>query len=114
MNITNKLGLPDAIVKAVSNHKYDKGDCDISVTALLTPPRKRVLTLRHAKDISEDSANLLFALYGSMAHLILSNNSDGFSEERLYMDCLGWRIGGQVDLIEKETIIDFKLTSAWS
>ena len=43
MILTNKHNLPEAIVAAIMNDSYTKGDADISVTELLSPPQLRAL-----------------------------------------------------------------------
>ena len=47
MKLTNNHNLPEAIVAAIMNDSYTKGDADISVTELLTPPQLRHLKLKH-------------------------------------------------------------------
>lgn len=114
MKTTNKLGLPQSIVNAVIRQEYSKGDSDISVTTLLDPPRKRILLQKHHEELTEDCSQVLYRLYGTIAHTILHKNSDGLSEKRFYMDVLGWKVSGQMDLVENKTVIDFKFTSVWS
>jgi hypothetical protein len=44
VTLTNKHGLPEAIVRAVMNDPYDRGNCDFTVTQLLQPPQLARLT----------------------------------------------------------------------
>lgn len=114
MKFTNNLGLPEPLVRAVTSHTHEIGESDISVTQLIGPARKRVLETRHASDLEEDVADRIWALMGSVSHAILQSHAEGLSEERMTYPCLGWNVSGQVDLIERNQIIDYKTTSVWS
>ncbi len=114
MITTNKLGLPQALVNAVTKQTYSKGESDISVTSLIGPARKRVLESQHRSEMTEDASDCLWRLFGSIGHMILETHAEGLSEHRFFTDCLGWKVSGQVDLIEGTQIADYKMTSAWS
>ena len=60
--ITNKHGLPDALVRAVQNDPYSAGQSDISVTALIDAPQRRVLKRKHDKEITVDVSERPHAL----------------------------------------------------
>jgi len=118
--ITNRMRLPDAIVRAVSAHRYSKGDCDFSATELIGPARIRALRKRHEHEIVEDAADLLYAHLGSMGHAILQELAgDGVAEERLFADIDGVRVSGQLDLMrptpnaKESDINDYKYCSVW-
>lgn len=118
MKITNRLGLPSSIEKAVRNDKYTRGGAHISVTGLIGPARKRALEIAHADEITEDVAERIWALMGQIAHGILERADDtAWCEERLYIERHGWRISGQFDryLLEQNGLLqDYKLTSTYS
>ena len=99
MIITNRLELPEAIVKAVQNDKYSKGDANISVTTLIAPARKRAIEAAHADALTEDVTERIWALMGQIAHGILaaSAGDDAWTEERLFIERHGWRISGSFD-----------------
>jgi hypothetical protein len=112
--LTNRYFLPRPLVRALERDPYSRGDCDISVTQLIQPPRKVELERQHASEMIEDASDRLYALYGQIAHTILERAADSsIVEKRLYAECLGWKISGQVDLIE-DLITDYKLTTVWS
>src|SRR5258706_69449 len=69
ITVTNKHGLPDAIVRAVLNDPYDRGDADFTVTQLLQPPQLARLT--QANPIPEDVSDRIWALLGHAVHVIL-------------------------------------------
>lgn len=124
MRITNKLGLPDAIVNAVKNDPYDRGDCDISVTQLIGPPQIRRLFEKHAEEVSEDASDRIWTLLGQSVHTIIERagglSKDTIEEYRLkaqYSYGEGSKtVSGQIDLldIDNEALWDFKVTSVWA
>jgi hypothetical protein len=117
VKITIKLGLPQAIVNAVSRDPYTRGDAHISVTGLIAPARKRMLEIVHGDQLTEDAADRIWALMGQITHGILErHDADAWTEERLYITRHGWRISGQFDrvLLEDGLLDDYKLTSTYS
>jgi hypothetical protein len=117
MKYTNKNNLPQAIVEAIVNDKYSKGDADISVTGLIAPPQQRALMEKHADQLEDDVSNRIWILIGKATHYILENSgSTGIKEQRLYTIRNGWRISGQFDEVTEASGIlqDYKVTSAWS
>lgn len=116
MKLTNKLGLPQPLVDAVRNDGYDRGDSDISVTGLITPPRQATLRERHEDEITEDASDRIWSLVGQVVHGVLERaERTALSEHRLYMECEGWRISGQMDrvLIESAHLQDYKFVTAY-
>ncbi len=115
MALTNRLGLPSTIVRAVASDPY-KGGGDISVTKLIAPPYQRKLQQQHQP--VEDVADRIWALMGQIGHAILervpTDESTAVREERLFTSCRGWTVSGQFDLIEDGTLTDFKFTSVWT
>lgn len=118
MTLTNKLGLPAPIVRAVSNDPYSRGRSDFTVTQLVGPPRLRVLRKRHAGEITEDVADRIYSLIGQSVHTILERAAmeGALAEKRLYMDVDGLAISGQLDhyLFVDGTLSDYKVTSQWA
>jgi len=116
MKLTNKLGLPQPIVKAVSNDGYSSGDCDISVTSLLKPPQMRALELRHEDQLEEDVSDRIWSLLGQVVHGILERAEEtAIAEERLYIDVDGWRVSGQMDrfLLKEGLLQDYKFITVY-
>lgn len=123
MKITNHQNLPAALVNAVLDDEYDKGDSILSVTQLITPPRIVLLQDVNADNLSIDVVDRVPALLGTAVHKILEKGSkhlqDHIVEERLFADILGWKISGAVDLqidLGDGTweINDYKVTSVYS
>lgn len=71
LKLTNRLDLPETIVRAVSNDPYSMRGSRISATSLYGAPKPRVLRQRHGHEITEDVADRLWALVGQIGHGIL-------------------------------------------
>lgn len=127
--LTNRLGLPDAMVRAVANDPYSRGESDISVTQLIAPPYQR--RLREANEAQEDAADRMWALLGQATHNVLERAyplvrrkdispktfyaRHGFlREERLAAQVGGWVVSGAFDVYERGVLKDYKVTSVWS
>ena len=115
MKLTNKMGLPDAIVQAVKNDGYSLGDADISVTGLLSPPQQRALKIKHAFELQEDASDRIWSLMGQAIHTILERaNKTAIAERRLSCVINGWTVSGGMDLYDENGILtDYKTTSVW-
>lgn len=116
MKITNNSNLPESIVKAVTNDTYDRGECDYSVTELLKPPRQRALQKRHAGEIVEDAMDMIYRLYGQIAHGVLDRaNEIDLSEKRFFATFSNKILSGQIDTLSlKDGILsDFKFSTVW-
>tara|TARA_Y100000593_G_C4262284_1_gene312863 strand:- start:304 stop:1242 length:939 start_codon:yes stop_codon:yes gene_type:complete len=124
MQLTNTLGLPDAVVRAVKNDNYNRGESDITVTELISPAQQVALKHKHKDDIVEDVSDRIYSLMGQAMHIVLERaNVTAIAEKRLYGTVAGWRVGGQFDslavhyptdsLQQKAVLIDFKQMSVW-
>ena len=120
MTITNNLGLPLPLVRAVENDTYNNGGT-WSATTLLRPAQAIALSRAHAAEITEDAADRIWALMGQIGHSIIERGASGLddnwiAERRFYTDALGERISGQADIvdIENKTVFDYKFTSGWA
>ena len=124
MVITNNAGYPEALVKAVENASYSRGEgVDRSVTGLLSPPRQAALKEIHGHEIVEDVSDRTYALYGQLVHLLLERageqSRNAINEERLYAEVGGWTISGQTDTLtltedQRSWIIsDYKFVTAY-
>ena len=124
MVITNNAGYPEALVKAVENDSYSRGEgVDRSVTGLLAPPRQAALKEIHGHEIVEDVSDRTYALYRQLVHLLLERageqSRNAINEERLYAEVGGWTISGQTDTLtltedQRSWIIsDYKFVTAY-
>lgn len=104
--------LPDPLMRALTNNKYDAGDTDFSVTTLISPPQRTYLDT-----ISEKIENVyssFHALLGSGVHAIIEGNVDEeageIAEKRYFMQRQNYSISGQVDYYKDGVITDWKIT----
>lgn len=117
MQLTNKNNFPDALVRAIENDGYSKGDADFSVTELLQPPRIRALKKAHSHEIVEDVEDRLWSLYGQIVHSILERANEADMVEKRFFATFGHHtVSGQVDsLVLKDGILtDWKFSTAWA
>lgn len=120
MKITNNSNLPAALVKAIQNDPYDKGDSDFTATSLIKPARISALEARHAHEIEEEAEDGLYRLYGQVAHGILERaNMADLAEKRFFstfaVDGVDYKISAQMDTlsITDGALSDFKFTTSW-
>lgn len=122
MKITNKMGLPPAIVAAVKNDPYDS-EGSISATTLIQPPQIIGLTHLHHDELEEDASDRIWALFGQSVHHIIEranattfDTSDELSEHRLFSVIGGELVSGKFDRvsIKDATLSDYKVTSVWT
>jgi hypothetical protein len=119
MKITNNFNLPGPLYRALASEGYDapKEKFDMSVTSLISAPRKIELKRRHPDEITEDASGRVWSLLGNSIHYILrmAECEDSIVEHRFYMNIGGWIITGQTDLYEMSGIVtDFKVTSTFT
>lgn len=116
MKLTNRMQLPQPLVDAVANDGYTRGDADLSVTQLISPPRKIVLERAYADKIEEDVSDRIWSLMGQAIHTILERaNSTGIAERRLSITVQGMKISGGMDAYYPATglLCDYKTTSVY-
>jgi hypothetical protein len=122
--LTNKLGLPDALVRAVKAFEddYDPGDSDATVTEIIGPPQLATLRRKHAEEIEEDVSDRIWALLGQVVHDILRRaNVSDLVESRYATEVLGWKVSGQFDRLSlmpgeggfAGLLQDYKVASVW-
>lgn len=118
--ITNIHNLPQPIVTLLSRHQYSRGNSDISITELLSPPQLSVLKRVHKDRIVEDISDRFWALMGTNIHKLLEDHANETvkTEERLFLKVDGWMVSGQID-VQKEadgvtSIVDWKFTGVYS
>lgn len=121
MKVTNKLGLPDPFVRAVSQKTYDNEGSWRTVTELIGPAKISHLRRKHEEDIEVDASELVYTIQGETAHALLeraakSMREEGwFAEMRIHDEVQGQKISGAFDLYNPrtKTLIDLKVSTAW-
>lgn len=123
MKITNALGLPLPLVRAVSVEREPHPPMTVSVTELIRPPQ--ITGLRHGGqggELIEDAADRLWLLMGTLLHDVLERHAreadDVIAEERLSIQIGKWTVTGKYDLsefiLEGEILDDWKFTSIYA
>ena len=120
MKITNKFNLPQPFVDLVSGDTYSKGESDITTTGLAQPPKIAELTRRHGSEITMDASEKVWTMMGTANHYVLEqialrNPERYVTEKRFYVDIDGVKLGGQIDLFDRETetLWDYKVSSVY-
>ena len=72
MKLTNKFNLPDTFLNVIARPSYSKGNSEISVTEILSPPQLVLLRRRHADDIEIDAADQVWSCSGQQYTTSLS------------------------------------------
>ena len=118
--ITNKFNLPQPFVDLVSEDTYSKGESDITTTGLAQPPKIAELWRRHANEITMDCSEKVWTMLGTANHYVLEqiakrNPERYVTEQRFYIDVDGVKLGGQIDLFDRETetLWDYKVSSVY-
>jgi len=115
--ITNNLGLPEPLVRAITWSDRNREGCDYTITELLRPPRMAQLELQYADQITEDASDRIWMLLGSAGHEVLRRSADKsrIVEERAIVEVAGFKVGGQIDYSESDKCIwDYKIVSIWA
>ena len=117
MLITNTYGLPETIVKAVTNTwKPRQFPRRFSVSELLNSPQAQQLYVRHWDDIEEDISERIWVLLGNAVHAILQQGKieNSLAEESLKGIIDDNVVSGRPDLWHNQAITDYKITSVWT
>lgn len=116
MITTNVHNLPAPVAAALAHSDYTRGESDISITGLISPPQLAALYEQHKDEVVEDVSELFWRVWGTALHDRYARFADEslVAEERLYMECQGWVVSGQPDLRGDGILVDHKTTSAWT
>jgi hypothetical protein len=124
--LTNRLSLPEPIVRALQNDPYDSGDSDYTPSSLNQPARMRRILQLDPDGCVEDASERIDSLFGQAVHLILERaakelEAEGYVVEKRFhgtfpVDGRIYRVSAQVDLYDpaKGALDDYKTTSAES
>lgn len=115
MNVTNRMKLPEALVKAVSTERHNKAG-EYSATTLLKDATEVILNNRHFDEIEVDASDSIWQIFGTAVHAVLENQSDNtFKEEQFKVKVSNSVVTGRVDSydMENEILADWKTASVW-
>lgn len=113
MKITNKLGLPYGLVKAVSTEKHNAENC-ISATTLLQGVKHIILTDRHWDELEDDVSDRIWAVWGQAVHSLLeSEGENDFTEQDMAYQIGDITVTGKIDNYDMANgiIHDYKTAS---
>lgn len=118
MRITNKLGLPTSIVKALESD-YQYKPYQFSATTILQGIKSFLLMKRHSNEIEMDASEGLNMLLGTAVHNLLEGHA---TDEELAEDYMKvkvpntfYSVSGKYDLFNLETkeLTDYKTCTIW-
>ena len=117
MGITNKLGLPQPFVEAVSK-EYQYKEKQYSVTSLLKGTCQTILERRHSSEIEQDVSDMVWLIFGTAVHSILEKAQESetqLKENWLCIDVGEFKLSGIFDLYDEKTktVTDYKTASVW-
>ena len=115
MKITNKLGLPQAMVEAVSTSEHN-AEGNLSATTLLKSIREIVLAKRHWNELEDDVSNRVWSIFGQAVHKVLERETEtSFTEEFLKVNLGSVNITGRIDSYDMQDhkVTDYKTCSVW-
>jgi len=109
---TNLAQLPKSLFWMLTFNEYKEAD-GISVTTLIDSPRVRVLKKKYQDRLRRDATDNVYMFLGTAVHRMLQTYPKGIKEKRFTAQCGGIDVYGTPDLIEDQTITDYKASSAW-
>jgi len=115
MTITNRSGLPEAMVRACETSSHNKPG-NISATTLLKGNKEIILSNRHWDEMTDDVSDRIWAIFGTAVHSMLEHDSpDTFVEEYTFLKVGAYNIPGRIDCYNMKTgaIEDYKTASTW-
>lgn len=117
MKITNKLMLPDMLVRAVQK-EYTYRDKRYSITSLLETDRALMLKRRYNDIIEQDVSECIWMLFGTVTHYALETGietkENEYVEEHLeHTFTNGYTLSGIIDHVY-DYVDDYKTTSVWT
>lgn len=112
----------ETFAKFSNRNKYSRGDAELSVTQLISPPRIVALEKIHADNLVKEESSSIQSIIGSAVHKILEEGAPAnfITERRFFTVIDGVKVSGAMDVIAKiydEGVIDiedYKVTSMWS
>jgi len=109
------MGLPDALVKAVSTRRHNAPG-RLSATTLLNGTKQIILTDRHWESLEDDVADRFWAIIGTAVHSVLEHEGENeFAEEFMSYEIDGVTVTGRIDNFNMKAgiISDYKSVSVW-
>ena len=112
--LSNRLGIPELMLKAVSVNNHSDGGALFTATQLCKPPRILQLERRHKHELQNDVSDFWNVFVGSSVHgniySALKDDEDFMLEKQFFIELDGVKISGSPDCYHKEskTLYDHK------
>jgi hypothetical protein len=113
MIITNKLHLPEGLVKAASTERHNAAMC-LSATTLLQGVKQIILTERYWDQLEDDVSDRIWAIWGQAVHSLLEQEGENdFTEQEMSYQAGNITVTGKIDNYNMATgmICDYKTAS---
>jgi hypothetical protein len=113
MKLTNKFGLPDAIMRAYGQETgpgVDPVEKVVRCTTLIRPPQITALELQHGERLAVDISTRLHIMCGTAWHAYVEEHSRT-SEVALKARYGEWTVTGTADVIDGPILTDWKTTN---
>ena len=115
---TNKHGIADIFVEAVTTDDYSRGDAKYSNSDLIKPAKAVIIERVHQAEIINDVSDIFARLRGHGLHAVLERfaNPNSIAEKRLFMEIAGIKITTKPDHYDTDIsdLSDYKSTSVYS
>jgi hypothetical protein len=111
MEYTNVARLPKSVFYVLTQDNYEPEG--LGVTTLIDSPRIRILKEKHEAEIVRDATENVHLKLGEAFHALMESYPDGVQEQRFCAEVEDQKVCGIPDLIEDQTIIDYKVSSAY-
>lgn len=117
MKVTNKLGLPQPFVDAVTR-EYSYKEKQYSATAILKGSMQTILERRYDDEIEVDVSDMVWLIFGTAVHSVLENGKETDSqlkENKIVIDINDYKLSGIFDLYDAKTktVTDYKTGTVW-
>jgi hypothetical protein len=110
---TNIHNLPEPLVKALMVERRPVVPGRISVTSLIDSPLRRLLTMKHFDEITEDASDSMWSLLGKAVHHVIEKGNED-TETKIEAPAFGATLVGVIDYHKDGRVLDWKVTSTWS
>lgn len=117
MKILNPRSLPESIVRAVTGDPERRPEqWRLGVTDLIGPAYARYLRIKHWDDIEVDVESMSWMMLGQAFHhwMHIHAPEGSISEEKIEIQFPDFVLSGVPDIVDGNTLFDYKVTSAWS
>jgi hypothetical protein len=117
MILKNPRSLPESIVRAVTGDPERRPEFGrLGVTDLIGPAYARYLKVHHWDELETEVENMAWMMLGQAFHhwMHIHAPEGTISEEKIEIPFENFTLSGIPDIVDGDTLYDYKVTSAWS